>query len=327
MKFKCTILITSAGRRVELIRNFRMDATALEIDLKVIAVDFDSKNSAACHEADEAFSVPPCTDNRYIDRLIELCKEHSCDFVVPTIDTELQNLSEHIDLFTESGTQLIISSPEVISLARNKLSLAHFFQENSIPVPKTGTIEELRLNKDNWQFPVILKPLDGSASKGIRHLQNPAALKCLEDIQGYIAQEFWIGVEYTVNLFFDDKGELKTAIPHRRCEVRAGEVSKGKTERHERLEAISCKIGKALKGARGPLCFQAIVRNDGASAVFEINARFGGGYPLAHRAGAPFTKWLLEENVSLSSSAHNNWKEGIIMLRYDDAFFVESNAR
>ena len=81
-----------------------------------------------------------------------------------------------------------------------------------------------------------------------------------------------------------------------------------------------------LKGARGPLCFQAIVRDDGTAAIFEINARFGGGYPLAHRAGAPFTKWLLEESVDLSSSAHNNWKEGIVMLRYDDAFYNESDA-
>ena len=150
------------------------------------------------------------------------------------------------------------------------------------------------MNIDEWQFPVILKPLDGSASKGLHHLQNPAAIKCIEELQGYVAQEFWIGVEYTVNLFFDEKGELKTAIPHRRCEVRAGEVSKGKTERHQGLESISCKIGEVLKGAKGPLCFQAIVRDDGSAAIFEINARFGGGYPLAHRAGAPFTQWLLE---------------------------------
>ena len=124
MKYKCTLLVTSAGRRVELIRDFRLDAAALEIDLKVLAVDLEPKMSAACHEADEAFKVPLCTDYQYIDRLIELCKQHSVDLIVPTIDTELQNLSEHIDLFTKSGAKLIISSPEVISLARNKLNQA-----------------------------------------------------------------------------------------------------------------------------------------------------------------------------------------------------------
>ncbi len=258
--------------------------------------------------------------------MIELCNQHSVDLIVPTIDTELLNLSEHIDIFTEQDTKLIVSSPEVVSLARNKLNQAHFFQEHAISVPKTGTIEDLKINSEEWNFPVILKPLDGSASKGLHLLQNCTELQSIEELQGYVAQEYWYGSEYTINLFFDNKGELKTAIPHRRCEVRAGEVSKGKTERNEELESIACNIGKVLKGARGPLCFQAIVRDDGTAAIFEINARFGGGYPLAHRAGAPFTKWLLEESVDLSSSAHNNWKEGIVMLRYDDAFYNESDA-
>jgi len=83
------------------------------------------------------------------------------------------------------------------------------------------------------------------------------------------------------------------------------------------------KIAAALPGARGPLCFQAIVREDGEYAVFEINARFGGGYPLAHRAGATFSKWLLEEAAGLSCSAHDDWKAGVTMLRYDAAVFLD----
>ena len=56
--------------------------------------------------------------------------------------------------------------------------------------------------------------------------------------------------------------------------------------------------------------------------VFEINARFGGGFPLTHRAGARFTRWLLEEAAGLLSTAHNDWQEGVTMLRYDAAVFV-----
>jgi carbamoyl-phosphate synthase large subunit len=55
--------------------------------------------------------------------------------------------------------------------------------------------------------------------------------------------------------------------------------------------------------------------------VFEINARFGGGYPLAHHAGATFARWLLEEAVGLEPTCHNDWRDGVRMLRYDAALF------
>jgi carbamoyl-phosphate synthase large subunit len=55
--------------------------------------------------------------------------------------------------------------------------------------------------------------------------------------------------------------------------------------------------------------------------LFEINARFGGGFPLAHNAGAYFTRWLLEEAAGHSSDANNNWRSGVRMLRYDAAVF------
>ena len=56
--------------------------------------------------------------------------------------------------------------------------------------------------------------------------------------------------------------------------------------------------------------------------MFEVNARFGGVYPLAHRAGARFSQWLLEESLGLQCTANNDWRAGVTMLRYDDAVFV-----
>lgn len=141
----------------------------------------------------------------------------------------------------------------------------------------------------------------------------------------YIVQEFWQGLEYTVNIFFDIQGHLRCSIPHRRLEVRSGEVSKGRTERIETLIEASQHIAPGLQGAEGPLCFQAIIRPDGTYCVFEINARFGGGYPLAHQAGARFSQWLLEELDGRSVSASDNWEAGLTMLRFDSAVFCKGN--
>jgi carbamoyl-phosphate synthase large subunit len=56
--------------------------------------------------------------------------------------------------------------------------------------------------------------------------------------------------------------------------------------------------------------------------MIEINARFGGGFPLANRAGAKFPLWLLEQLMGKSSTVTNEWQDGMLMLRYDDAVFI-----
>ena len=70
------------------------------------------------------------------------------------------------------------------------------------------------------------------------------------------------------------------------------------------------------------MCFQAIIDGDGRAAVFEINARFGGGYPLAHRAGATFARWLIEQRLDLPRTMGDDWEDNVVMLRFDDAVFV-----
>jgi carbamoyl-phosphate synthase large subunit len=167
----------------------------------------------------------------------------------------------------------------------------------------------------------MVKPRAGSSSVGIRVLSSPDELAELCGSPDYLAQELLRGEEYTVNLFFDRSGRLRCAIPHQRYEVRGGEVAKGITRRHPELEAIAGALGETLPGARGALCFQAIVDQAGRAVVFELNARFGGGYPLAHHAGARFAQWLLEETTGRPCSAHNGWQDGVLMLRYDQAVF------
>jgi hypothetical protein len=152
-------------------------------------------------------------------------------------------------------------------------------------------------------------------------IDGPEALAEPGALEGHVVQELLHGDEYTVNLFFDRSGALRCVVPHRRHEVRAGEVAKGVTTRHAKLEAIGWSLGTILEGARGPLCYQAIVDPQGRAAVFEINARFGGGYPLAHEAGARFSRWLLEQTLGLEPSCHDQWRDGVTMLRYDAALF------
>lgn len=316
------MLVTSAGRRNHLIRCFREDAARIGLTLRVIAVDMQPDLSPACHAADASHAVPPCADADYIPSLHDICRREGVKLLVPTIDTELGVLSVHRDEFAVAGVHVAVSAPAVVRLAANKLDTARVLTNAGVMTPVTLTLEEFQANPARLRWPLIAKPVSGSASVGIlRPKCQNELLRLTAD--GYIVQECLAGAEFTVNVFFDADGALQCAVPHRRIEVRAGEVSKGRTERVPALLEAAAKLAAVLPGVRGPLCFQAAVQESGEYGVFEINARFGGGYPLAHRAGARFSQWLLEESVGRPSSACDDWRSGVTMLRYDEAVFID----
>lgn len=318
------LLLTSAGRRVELIRCFRNAAAELGTELTIFTCDRSPGLSAACQEADHSFVVPPASDPSYVEALREICRAHAIDLLVPTIDPELLPLSLARDGFAAIGTDISISAPEVVKIARDKLVTAHFLAAHGIPAPPTFTPEEAIARAADLQWPMLAKPRHGSSSRMIEIIPDAEALAAHAVGEPFVVQKLLRGREFTINLFFDKEGRLRCAVPHERLQIRAGEVAKGITRRVAALEEVARRIGEALPGARGALCFQAMVTPNDAVSVFEINARFGGGYPLAHAAGACFVRWLLEERANLASTSANDWSEGVLMLRYDAALFSQS---
>jgi carbamoyl-phosphate synthase large subunit len=188
-------------------------------------------------------------------------------------------------------------------------------------VPKTVSIREVIAEPSSWKWPVIVKPTSGSSSIGVSQVGSVSELEILQKVRSdLIVQEFIRGPEFTVNVFVDDAGRCRSIVPHFRREIRGGEVSKAITVKNAVLADIARKIVKAIPGLFGAICFQAIVGADGP-VVLEINARFGGGFPIAHRAGARFTQWLIELAGGLPSSISDEWTEGVWMLRYDTAAY------
>jgi len=317
------ILVTSAGRRVALVASLRDDAAALGVAGKIIAADASPARSAACGLAAESFAVPPCADPGYADAVLSACDQRRVRMVVPTIDTELLPLAIAQGRFASAGVSLVVSSPEAVRIARDKLRTAEILSAAGVPTPRTAPLSDVVSGKAAVGFPAVFKRLDGSRSIGLHFVASAQDIPGIKvDATQYVAQERCVGPEYTVNCYVDRSGVLRAAVPHRRIEVRDGEVSKGVTERRADLSTIAGQIVKAIPGLRGPFCFQAILTAEGPK-VFEINARLGGGYPLAHAAGATFGKWLIEEALGLPCTANDVWHDGLLMLRYDAAVFIK----
>lgn len=210
----------------------------------------------------------------------------------------------------------------MIAVVRDKLRTMQVLADAGVPVPDSCSLDDLRAEPDRLGWPVFGKPVGGSASRGLGSFSSLAALPGSFP-EPMMFQPQLGGPEFTVNMYIDRAGDLRCVVPHQRLQIRAGEVEKGVTRRRDDLHRIAAAIAQALPDARGVLCFQVIDDPDRGPQVIEINARFGGGYPLAHRAGAYFADWLIQERKGEGCQANNDWTEGVMMLRYDDAVFIE----
>ena len=69
---------------------------------------------------------------------------------------------------------------------------------------------------------------------------------------------------------------------------------------------------------------QCIYPAGGDIKFIEINPRFGGGCPLSIQAGYPFPQWAVEMALGRAlSPLPADLGDGLTMLRYDDAVFVQ----
>jgi carbamoyl-phosphate synthase large subunit len=348
------VLISSAGRRGALVQLFQTTLSSMFGGGMVVAADM-SPLSAAGALADRFEIVPACDADEFIPHMIKLCTAHNIGLLIPTHDAELGVYARNRDAFAAIGTTVMISAPETITIGSDKLRTYRWLLDNGFPTVRTALLREVLGCPRDWRPPFIVKPTRGYASSGLHlvgswdelrglgaGLDAPAAAVGARRV-GAVADELLVqqlagGVEHTVDVWVDQHGRCRVAVPRRRIEVRAGEVQKSMTVRHPALQALAHDIVERLPGARGALNVQVFV--DGADlAVIEINTRFGGGYPLTWQAGADFPRWTLEElygpgpgdnpvdpaAVKTTAAAEVvEWRDGLVMLRYDSAVFVPS---
>jgi carbamoyl-phosphate synthase large subunit len=324
MKRDFKVLISSVGRRAQLVGCFRRAAHQLGIAMSVIGTDAVPELSPASHLVDRCFTVPRCSEPTFVDKMVRLCDQEDINLVVPTIDPELPLYAHATTQFENVGTRVLISGPKTIGIASDKIATHQWFVENGFPTVAQAAIEEVLSEPSRWAFPVIVKPHRGSASVGVRTVQSEEALRALANEPGLIVEELAHGVEHTTNVLVNQAGRCQCAVPHQRLETRAGEVSKGRTTKNRELMDLMKNVAERLPDAYGPLNVQGFIDKNGETKLTEINARFGGGFPLACEAGANFCLWILEELLQLpSTSTFSEWKDNMLMLRFDTAVFVE----
>jgi carbamoyl-phosphate synthase large subunit len=318
-----SVLISSAGRRVGLVECIR---ESLNGSGRIGTIDC-SRTAPAAQLVDSAWIVQACKSPQFVSEVLDLCIRERISVLIPTIDPELPIFAAVRAQFEIAGTSVSISSSETVRIGSDKLATHEWLLDHGFPTVRQSSPAETLRTKNAWELPLIAKPRNGSASIGVRQIDSWPELELLEaGNHDCIVQQKAKGREFTINVYVSREGECVCAVPHWRIDVRAGEVAKGITVKDPRLMSLGRRIAEALPGAYGPMNIQCFMDGTGDLKVIEINPRFGGGYPLAHKAGAHFAAYIIEELEGRRLSYFEGWQDGLAMLRYDDAIYMPGSA-
>lgn len=314
------IIITSAGQRVALVKDFQETLNRFFPGAKVYTTDMNPRLAPAAYVSDGCFEVLRVTDPQYIPQLLQLCKDNGIGMIVPTIDTELLVLAENKKLFEENGIVVSVSALDFIKICRDKRNTGEFFESHGIRVPRP-------IDKNNPTFPLFAKPYDGSLSTNLHYIKNAEELteEILTDpkllFMEYIDKEVY--KEYTVDMYYGRDHKVKCIVPRERIKIRAGEINKGLTEKEPLTQYLLDRL-ETIDGCVGCICIQVFLNRETCDVVgIEINPRFGGGYPQTYAAGGNYPEYLIREFfLGEKIEYFDGWKDHQLMLRYDDAVYV-----
>ena len=302
------ILLTSAGRRTYMVDYFK---EALRGEGLVFVAN--SVMSPAMYRGDGHFLTPLIYQEDYIPFLLDLCREKKIGLLVSLFDIDLPVLSAHRDAFAAAGTTVAVSDPETLACCNDKFRMFRVLGSAGIPTPRTwldadGILEALHNGETDW--PLYVKPRFGMGSLGVLKARSEEEFRaafsmCENEIaetylrfesaaapgQAVIAQEQCAGNEYGLGVISDLQGRYVTTIVRRKMGMRSGETDEAvilgpQDPAYEVLRSVGERLA-ALLQPKGLIDVDVMMDERRlVPFVIDMNARFGGGYPFSHLAGA-----------------------------------------
>jgi carbamoyl-phosphate synthase large subunit len=315
------ILITSASRKVSLVRAFQA-ALACEGGGRVIAVDV-SPLAPALYFADEHYLVPSTDQPEFLEIMLRFCEQRKVKLVIPTRDEDVAFFAEHKNKFENSGTVVMVPELSTVKLCQDKALFVKFCEAEGFAVPKT--YPSTTVFRDAM-FPLFVKPRQGKGGKLALRVNSKTELEyVLREIPDAIVQEFVSALEYTVDFFTDFSGRAISVVPRERVYVFGGESFIGRTSRNDTLIQEAIRLGAKLHlvGHNTIQCFL-----EGGKVKFtEVNPRFGGGASLGFAAGSstPVLLVKLIKGERLSPRI-GEFTDTYFMLRYPEDLFLDAGS-
>ncbi|WP_448614359.1 ATP-grasp domain-containing protein [Modestobacter sp. URMC 112] len=303
------VLVTGAGgpAGVAVVRRL------VALGHRVVAADADS-TAAGCALAHAAVTVPRGDHPRFVDALAAACAAGGVDALISTVAEELPHLAAGAGRLAAAGVATWLPSPAAVDLCCDKAAFARAMAAAGVPHPATAAGPD---EVEGVPGPWVVKPLAGRGSRGVRLLDDRAAVvAALAGDPDLLVQTRLTGREFTTDTLVDRDGGLRAAVPRWRAETKAGISVKGETFASAEVADVVARALAAV-GLVGPANVQGFVADDGTATVVEINPRFSGGLPLTLAAGADVVSAYLAGVRHPSTALPSlGFRPGVAMSRY-----------
>lgn len=316
------ILFCSAGRRAELLKDFRK---SMDEDDRIIAADL-SNLAPALYVADAYYLVPRIDDPTYLDTILEICRKEKINAVTTLIDPEIELLAKNRARFEEIGVEVLAPNTETAGLCFDKFKMYQYLTAHGISTPDTwGDYVSAMdaIESGGLSFPVFVKPRTGSGSVGARKVHDAETLKALcEADPSLIIQRLMTG-DLDADVYIDTiSHKAVSAFSKRKLETRIGGASKTISFKDEKLFDFIRRITDLLK-FNGPVDMDFFYQN-GVYYLSEVNPRFGGAYLHAYGAGVDFIK-LIKNNLDgiENTPVFGNYENDVVMMMYDSVVITK----
>lgn len=311
------ILFCSAGRRVELLKDFRM---SMDESDRIVATDL-SNLAPALYVADAHYLVPHIDDPAYLDTILDICGKEKINAVTTLIDPEIELLAKNRARFEAIGVEVLAPYTETAELCFDKFKMYQYLTTHGVSTPDTWgdyTSAMDAIENSSLTFPVFVKPRTGSGSVGARKVQDANTLKTLCDSDpSLIIQRLMDGGDLDADVYIDTiSHKAVSAFSKRKLETKIGGASKTISFKDEKLFAFIRQITDLLK-FNGPVDMDFFYQ-DGTYYISEVNPRFGGAYLHAYGAGVDFIK-LIKNNLNgiENRPVFGNYEDDVVMMMYD----------
>lgn len=314
MRQVVNILFLGGAKRVAMGRLF-IEA-GRRLGMEVVLFSYELSTEVPVSEVSRVIVGRRWNDPALMEDLHEVVTENRIDIIIPFVDPAVEIAARYC--MSDSSVWTPFKDGVLAEHMFDKCKADELFRNIGVPVPRNAGLEKITGE-------VIAKPRHGSASKGIRVMENDeyAAMRSRGETDGYIFQEYISDrEEYTVDCYVASDGKVICAVPRRRLEVAGGEVVSTVTVADKDIEAISRNVLEGLS-LRGAVTIQFLRdRTDGRLMIMELNPRLGGGAVCAVYAGADIPAFILTDWRDGKVQVCDDWQAGVKMCRYfEDVVF------
>jgi carbamoyl-phosphate synthase large subunit len=233
--------------------------------------------------------IPSASEvNSYLDHLQSLVAEFDINYLIPTSETEIEAISNHIDLFKD--IHVIYPGTKVVAKCLDKYITNKFLSSLGLPVPWTITAQEnVPVN-----YPCIFKGRKGAGSKVLFTVKSAdEALFLVKRYPDGIFQELLLPHDNEITCgVFRSKNNKISVLQFQRV-LNEGTTSWAKTVYHQDIEDM-CKFVAENLDLKGSMNVQLRLTDSGPR-IFEINPRFSSTVYMRHLIGFDDVVWSIRD--------------------------------